>query len=225
MIRGGAVSGLILMGATMTYGFCPKPTPRVCSEFFRSDAIFVGTVTSEEAVSEKDDPLEGWLYKLRVRKWLRGTASGTAVVHTSNDSGRLRLEVGHEYLLFAALSAGRLEIGDDCGPLSDPARAGEVMREIENLSKAADAAVEGEVVKGTASGPGVSGITVSVIGKGRVYRATTDAEGLFRVAVPPGRYRVDVDSKAAALSDLSPVDLSNVILVRGQCAQLQFIAP
>jgi hypothetical protein len=118
---------------------------------------------------------------------------------------------------------GRLEIGDDCGPLSDPAHSAEVMQEIEKLKDATDASVEGEVRR-AGSDEGVPGVRVTVSGVGTVFRATTDARGLFRLALPPGRYQVDVDPNAAVQWDLNLVDLSNVELVRGQCAQILFIA-
>jgi hypothetical protein len=42
------------------------PTPKVCSAFFESDAVFLGTVTSEEVMPEKDNFIEGSRYHLRV---------------------------------------------------------------------------------------------------------------------------------------------------------------
>jgi hypothetical protein len=225
--KSGALTPLVFCAflvfcVEVAQGFCPKPTPKVCSEFFRSDAVFVGIVMSEEVVPA-DGGIEGWLYRLRVTRPLRGTVDQTVIVHTPNDSGRLPLAVGRSYLLFAALRGGQLEIRDDCGPLSDPAHAGEAIQEIQKLDSAIDASVEGEVRRSTPSGDGAPGVTVTVSGMGRVYRSTTDARGLFRVSVPPGRYQIDVDASVAVQWDLNSLDLKNVELTRGQCAQTLFI--
>jgi hypothetical protein len=68
-------------------------------------------------------------------------------------------------------------------------------------------------------------VAVTVSGVGTVFRDTTDANGLFHIALPPGHYRVDVDPSAAVVWDLNLVDLKNVELAPGQCAQILFIAP
>src|SRR2546428_1348220 len=130
-------------------------------------------------------------------------AQQIAQVHIANDSGRLTLEVGHQYLLFARSQDGELQIGDDCGPLSDPSRMIQNVRDIENLRRATRAVVEGEIRKATASGAGVPGVAVNVTGMGRTYRGVSDRQGLFRVVVPPGRYSVEVDSRVAVPSDLN----------------------
>jgi len=116
-VRRFAIGVLLLMSATVAHAICPIPTPKVCSAFFESDAVFVGTVISEEVVPENDNFIEGWRYHLRVARVFRGGVGRRAVVHTSNDSGRLNLAVGREYLLFASLRNRQLEVGDDCGPL------------------------------------------------------------------------------------------------------------
>jgi len=145
--------------------------------------VFVGTVVSVEVVPDKDDPsfIEGWRYQLRVDRPFRGMPQQTAQVHTANDSGRLILEVGHRYLLFATSQNGELQIGNDCGPLSDPSRMMQNVRDIESLRRATRAVVEGEIRKATASGAGAQGVAVSVAGMGRTYRVTSDRKGLFRV--------------------------------------------
>jgi hypothetical protein len=222
-VRRLALGVLLLMSATVAPAICPMPTPKVCSAFFESDAVFAGTVTSAEVVPEKDDFIEGWRYHLRVARVFRGVVGHRVVVHTSNDSGRLQLAVGREYLLFASLRNRQLEIGDDCGPLSNPTNAAQVIREIERLRDARDAVIEGEVRADTASGPGAPDVNIQVLGMGRSYAATSDARGAFHMAVQPGRYRIDVDSRVVAVSDYSRTNLSKVVLVRGQCAQVQFI--
>ena len=224
MVKMLAISLLLLMSTTVAHAFCSKPTPKVCSSFFNSDAVFTGTVNDQESVPDQDDSIGGWLYRLRITKVFRGDLGQTVAVFTPNDSSRLPLEVGREYLLFARLRDGRLRIGNDCGPLSDPAQTVENVRTIENLHDTSSAVVEGEVLAGTASGDGVPGVSVGVSGMRRTYTATSNSRGLFHVEVAPGRYSIDVDSKVAVLSDLSWIDLSDVLLVPGQCVQVLFIA-
>ena len=220
------IGTFLILSPAVVYGICPMPSPKVCSTFFRSDAVFVGTVVSERAVPDKDDPggIEGWLYQLRVDRPFRGIAQQTVVVHTPNDSGRLVLRVGRQYLLFATSQNGQLRIGSDCGPLSDSSHLMENVREIENLRRATTAIVEGEVRKDTNSGVGVQGVNITVSGMGRTYRLTSDRQGSFRVMVSPGRYSIDVESRAVELSDLSWINPKNIELVQGQCAQVEFIA-
>jgi hypothetical protein len=55
------------MTATEASAICPHPTPKACSAFFRSDAVFVGTVLSKGRSADKL-----W-YRLRVSRALRGT--------------------------------------------------------------------------------------------------------------------------------------------------------
>jgi hypothetical protein len=90
---------------------CPK-VPHVCTEFFASDSVFSGVVVSERYWS-KPHTDGGTCYKLRVKKVYRGQPHEFIEVFTENNSGRLPLEVGHRYLLFASVVEGQLEIG--CG--------------------------------------------------------------------------------------------------------------
>jgi hypothetical protein len=215
----------LLLGPAVLRGFCPAPIPKVCSAYFESDAVFVGTVISQQTVPDKDDPgfTEGWLYELRVDRSFRGDAQQTVRVHTPNDSSRLVLEVGHQYLLFARSHSGQLQIGDDCGPLSDSSRIAATVGQIENLRRATGAFVEGEVRRKTASGVGVRGVSITLSRMGKKYRTRSDGRGLFRVLVPPGRYSIEVDPRTVALSDISWVDTKSIELVQGQCAQVQFV--
>ena len=224
-MRGLLVSVFSILMVTAAHGVCPDPTPKVCSEFFRSDAVVLGDVASETEIPEANDFVEGWNYQLHVSRVFRGSVGRTIVVHTGNDSGRLRLEAGHQYVLFATLVDGRLEISDDCGPLSDPAHTPQTLREIEGLRTAQDASIEGEVRGRTGRGGEAPRITVTVLGMGKTYRTVSDSRGLFRVVVPPGHYRVDLDPKAVERFDLDPIDLGHVDLVKGQCAQIGLTAP
>jgi len=105
------------------WGPLPTPAicsvvPRVCTEFFSSTAAFSGVVVSERDWSSPSEPdsIERTYYKLKVENFYRGPSEEFIEVYTENDSGRLTLDVGHEYLLFARASAGKLQIW--CGGTS-----------------------------------------------------------------------------------------------------------
>lgn len=209
---------LIGTHATAVFAMCPYPTPTACSAYFESDTVFVGTVVSKQRV---DDSLR---FALRVSRVLRGKVGRSAVVYSGDDSARPRWDVGREYVVFAEMANGRLESGDDCGPLSDPARVAETIKEIEGLQHVTDAVIEGEVLAAQPDGAGVGGVGVNVVGSGGRYRLQSDARGRFRVRVPAGRYEAVVDPKVARQSDYNlRTDPRQIVLVPGQCAQLQFV--
>lgn len=76
--------------------------------------------------------------------------------------------------MFAWRRNGRLWSGDDCGPLTDPTRVGETLKEIEELRHASTSSVEGEVINGLPASPGVSGVIVRAKGNGQAYEGKSD---------------------------------------------------
>jgi hypothetical protein len=132
-------------------------------------------------------------------------------------------DVGREYVVFAWRDRGRLYSGNDCGPLSDPTKVQETVRQVEALRTSAVTFIEGEVLK--ADRRGLPGVDVRIRGTGKTHRAKSDSQGRFQLQVAPGRYRVEVDPTVARHSDYNlGTDPENIVLVRGQCAQLQFVA-
>ena len=129
---------------TPVVAICPSPVPKACSWFFDSDAVFVATVLSQRYV----DNDENIRFEVRVSRVLRGDVKAAAAVYTGNDSGRLTWDVGREYVVFARRRDGRLWSGADCGPLSDPTKVAETLKEIEGLQHATTSSVEGEVLSG-----------------------------------------------------------------------------
>lgn len=111
---------------------CPSPVPKVCTLFFESDAVFVAKVLSRR-YADNDESIR---FEVRVSRGLRGAVKPMVDVYTGNDSGRLNWDVGREYVVFASRRDGRLWSGDDCGPLSDPTKVAETLKEIEGLRHA-----------------------------------------------------------------------------------------
>jgi hypothetical protein len=185
--------------------------------------VFLANVLSEAAVVSKDDFIEGWRYRVRVKRSFRGTVTETVEVYTENTSSRLPLIVGRDYLLFARTSDGRLLIRDDCGPASDESRLSDNIREIDRLQRSKVSTIEGAVHTGFPTGTGAAGVPITISGMGRSHRLTSGVNGEFRATVPPGRYQVAVDPTVAVPYDLNWIDESNVTLQPGECGQLLFI--
>jgi len=137
----GLVAGVVLLGlGSEALCICPYPAPKVCSEFFQSDAVFVGRV-----LSKKWGDVE-IRFEVQVLRVLKGEVGERVMVYTGNDSARLGWDEGKTYVAFAKRRQGRLEQEDDCGPLSDPANVVDTVRQVEALQGATGAVVEGEVV-------------------------------------------------------------------------------
>lgn len=208
---------------------CFKPNPRVCAEFFHSDAVFVGTVVAEIPVLAEEGFCEGWVYRLRARKTYRGPAQDMFEVFTGNDSARLPLDVGETYLLFASTSGGRLTIVG-CGNSAKLSEAGDAIRQLEKLMKRLKSASDGEVsgVVGEYVGndaPGVAEVVVTARGGGKSYEGVTGKDGWFHIPVPPGAYVVSARSAKGAVVpyDLSYDDPQHVVVHKCGCTAIQLL--
>ena len=199
---------------------CPKPSPKVCNEFFKSSAVVVGTVIAERTVAATEDFEDGWTYRIRVQRTFRGARADEVSVFTENTSARLPLVVGRTYLLFADRFRDRLQISD-CG---NTGLAAERQRQLHALEKIANAPtrIEGHV----AARPdwvGAPGERLEIVGAGRKYSVISDDRGAFSVEVAPGSYVVSATSAGIDAFDLSYDDPAHVTVERGQCAQVQFV--
>jgi hypothetical protein len=209
---------------------CPQPHPMVCAEFFKSDAVFVGTVVTEKQVESQGDVFDGWLYQLQVKQSFRGVAGDTVQVFTENSSGRLTLKVGETYLLFASAVNSRLTI-DNCGSSTELSRAREAIHEIEqvliDMKSASGGNIHGRVVLSPlGTGKGIAGVRMTIRGAAGTYSAVTDKDGWIHLKVPAGRYIVrPVSSKwVVEVFDLSYDDPQRIRIENGGCAELQFLA-
>jgi len=209
---------------------CLEPHPRVCAEFFRSDAVFVGTVVSVRNLPEKGEFTGGWVYQLMVKKMYRGFVQETIEVLTQNDSGRLPLDKGHTYLLFATKREGQFWIGG-CGNSAKVTKGDDAIQEIEQVLKNSKSAsggnIRGRIVQSPlGTGKGIEGVPISVRGEAKTYSATTDKDGWFYVKVPAGKYSVTTDSLDwyVASYDLSYDVPSQFSVPNGGCVELQFLA-
>lgn len=224
---------LLLLPYAPARALVPDPPPMPCMLYFLSDAVFIGQVTAVHevhATEDNEDFLEGWDFTLNVIKSYRGTTGSTIQVHSENDSGRLNLEVGKQYLLFASNREGKLTIGYDMlsGELKD---SKQTLRDLDKVA-AHKPDVGGDVfgrvtliAYGSHSG-GVGGVHVNIEGSAGAAKAVTNANGWFKVHLPAGAY-------AAKASDpkwtFKPLDItwqnSNSFTVPdGGCAEIQIEA-
>jgi hypothetical protein len=212
------IAAFFSLSASPVVAICPHPVPKVCSAFFQSAVVFVGRVTSQQYA----DNGEYIRFDVRVSRVLRGSIGVTTAIYTANDSGRLLWEVGLEYVVFARRDHERLVSGDDCGPLSDPTKVSDTLRQIDGLRRVTSATIEGEVLGSQPDGLGLAGVLVRAQGKKQIYEGKTDSRGLFRIPVPAGTYQVLADPRLKQ-SDYNWAGLGDIHLVPGQCAQLQLV--
>jgi hypothetical protein len=180
-----------LLSPSLSAASCPVPEIPANGEFFRSDSVFTGKVLSVREKPGVGDDLGGWFYRVHIEERFRGSAVDELTIYTEDSDIRFPLAPGQRYLLFVYRRHGRLEI-DNCGNSAGLPRAGDSLRRLAKLRRAAPA---GEIVGWVAaetSGIDVSGVRVSVRSHSRIYSAVSDHDGRFRIEVPPGRYRLEL---------------------------------
>ena len=227
-IRFSLLACAFLLTGPLSLGFCLKPDPSVACEFLNSRVVFVGKVISVRTVPPHGQELDGWIYVLNVQEWFRGPHTKTIEVFTENTSGRFPLDIGKTYVLFANHYGGRLTI-TNCGNSAWLADVEGSVRELRKIKVPQDAQIEGRIsFSGIPdSGKHVRGIQVLIRSGARTFKAVTDADGWFRVHVPPGKYSVEVKPIPhwnISSYDLSYDDAQKVVAHRGHCSGLQFIA-
>jgi hypothetical protein len=189
----------LIVAATLSHplvscAYCRVPEIRANGEFFKSDAVFVGTVLSVRARPYTKDTIGGWFYRLSVEETFRLSILNELTVYTEDSDIRFPLEKGRKYLLFAYWHRGRLEI-DGCGNSDSFSNATESLRILIALHRGVQPSeIEGWIAEET-GGIDVSGVVVTVKSQSKSYTAVTDEDGWFHFAAPPGRYKLDLSSK------------------------------
>src|SRR5437879_5418067 len=174
VIRAIALAGIWLLPVLSVSAVCRLPHPRVCSEFFHSDAVFAGTVISVRELGGQASP-EGWFYRVKLTKSYRGPSQDVIEIFTGNDTGRFLLEKGQSYLVFAHKRNGILNV-DNCGNSAELSKAGEAIRQIESVVAGMKSASGGDIggrVVASQEGADVRGITVTARSRGKTYAGVT----------------------------------------------------
>jgi len=235
-----AAAILVILGtAGAARAVCLEPSPvRVCTEYFRSEAVIQGKILSQRKFPDTPDPnnIEGWFYKFAIDKAYRGSLKGTIEIYTGNDETHFPMDVGHSYLLFVNRNAQDRIAPDSCGNSTDLAKADAVQKAIDEIAKA-DRNAGGGDIGGRVNLPVAGSQAMSDSGApsipltahsyvGRDYTATTDGEGRFHMHVPAGHYSLSGQSEKwdivpYSLAYMKPGDFE---IVDGGCADLQLLA-
>ena len=225
-----AILCAVLLLTGPSFAFCWEPDPSPEAEFLNSDAVFVGTVISKKTFtygSGRNEGIAGWEYTLRVQERFRGPQTSTVSVFTDNDSSRLPLEVGGQYLLFAITvqdkdfgPLNRLEISN-CGNSDWASNAKQKISQLRPLTIPKEALIEAN------AGTTTKGLRIVVSGGGKRYTATSDQDGVFHLHVPPGKYEAyieDTEHLTFSKGDQSQDDPSSFLAEEGRSIGLQFAA-
>lgn len=217
LVAGPGVVAVFISG--IANAICSAPPPKVCSAYFQADVVVRGRVLSEKRDAD-------WIhYSFKVNKTFKGRQLPVRSFYTGNDSGRLDLDVGSEYVLFAFRDKGRFALTCNEYPLSTAAAVARVSLEIAQLraSKATDAIIEGQILAANYSSP-LPGVPVTASGRRGQYTAVSNRKGYFSMRVPPGQYRVTVNPAVAHQTIYSRIYVNpqSIHLAPGQCAQFQY---
>jgi len=217
----------VLLFAISVWGVSSQPPPRVCTEFFDSDAVFTGKVIAARRGADPDpansDLTAGWFYRLQMRQSFRGPTEKTIEVYTENASARYRLEVGRSYLLFARKWGDRFVIGC-CENSAYLEESADKIRQIEQIKKTRSGGeIAGRI--GWGQPDDYVGVRVVAVGVKQSYEALTDRFGWFHIPVPEGNYEVHVEAPGHRFVpfDLSYDDPNHIVVHPGGCPQMQFM--
>ena len=222
----GYVVIAVLFVTSTAHAVCPYPTPKICSEYFENDVVFVGKILEAKYVSDpKQDNDSDWIqYTAEVIRVYRGHVDSITAFRTYNGSARWIGIVGKTYVVF--LRGG--ETGATCGPLDEPEYVNRVERDIARLKTTSSATIGGQVFSksgpwGGGKGIPVEGVLVKVIGKSKEYASHTDKEGKFMIVLPPGTYRLDAPNMQPSDYNYKHQDLQEISVMHGQCAQFELL--
>lgn len=220
---------LLLCGSASA--LCQQPPPKLCNIFFSSDLVVHAKVDKSEIFKDENDPdgIAGWLYYLDVLKVYRGTIGKTLVVSSSNDTSRLLLSPGSEYIVFASKHRdGSYRVGSTCGDIQgidgEPYSMG-LETKIQELLNGTSSVIEGEVRDSNWNF--MSGAELTVIGNKTSQTVIVDKNGFFSVTVEPGTYKVLIPNNLTLtiysfyVSGESLNEIRPLTLIGGQCVQIQ----
>jgi hypothetical protein len=186
-----------------------------CEAYWRASAVFVGqvvgvsTVEVEEGEGE-DKRKHGWrAFRFAVERPLRGVEDAYVEVLTGGGGGDCGydFERGGRYVVYASSDEKKQRLYTTiCSRTQPVAEAGEDLRYIDGLSQGppSGGTIYGRVLKQRweknddggdrlASVP-VAGVKIEAAGKGRTFRAETDAEGRYRFPdLSAGEYKLKIN--------------------------------
>lgn len=217
---------------------CAESEIPVCAQYWRSKAVFIATVTEHynPPPDEHGMPAEGTFVQLSVEKVYRGEVAETVFdVQGQGADCRIVYEKGKRYLLYAySYEAASSKIATSgCSRSREAVGADEDLAYISNVSETSKSSILGRVLQGKYKP--LKGIKVEVEHQGKKYKAVTDSEGRFKIAVPrAGKYIVRAigvrnsaflsyrdDGKGYEINGLPIVEFEEEVQ-QGGCAYLEF---
>jgi hypothetical protein len=190
-------------------GTCVEAGP-VCSEYWKTDLVFVGTVTElyQPEIAQGENWAPAKIARFSVEEVFRGAIGNeieiaASVRHSgpvglSTDDMGYRFEKGQRYLVYAYRSTGdRWVWASICSRTSPISEAADDLKYIRGLSSAEPGGTilglvwrKGEWILDDRSGP-VSGMKVTAHGKSGRFTTVTDSRGEYRIAgLKLGNYKV-----------------------------------
>ena len=222
-----------IISSQLAYAVCSEPQPRlVCAEFSAAKIVVQATLVKVDNETYKNDPkvIIGHYYTLKTSQIYRGVPEQTVKVYEGNDSGRASFpwKVGTRYLLFLFKSHEKpneqVLSFDGCGNSGPVARAASALRGIDQMKYLnGNALIAGTVSSHDLSTP-LPDVELEARGSGKIYRASTDRKGRFRVEVPPGDYTLEPKGPDLSFEvfEMSYED-QHLAMQPGTCAQVQFL--
>lgn len=182
-----AAAVVALVAAARPAAACScSPPPPPCEAYSRVGAIFVGKVTSVAT-----QPGAVIAATFAVEELFKGPfIARTIVVHGGGMCGAT-FEAGKKYFVYAWDDGGVWHAGL-CGRTRPLARAQEDLAYARNLPKRKLAELIGTVQIDDEQGRRTPRAGATVVAQGTSHAAKTDADGKFKLAVPPGKYTLDV---------------------------------
>jgi hypothetical protein len=231
MRRNIAILAFALAMSCQLGAVCLEPIPRlVCAEYFRSDVVVEAKLLHTKHVIPEIDQ-DYFLYEMEPERVLRGKVGPRFEIWEENSSGRAPFvwRLGQSYLLFLSPSEQQDQHEnwelDGCGNSRPLKQAAAALNAIDRISKTQSSLIQ--VAVDGLGGVSGEGRRVKAEGKAGVFTATTDKDGVASLKVPPGTYQVTVPPQGE--KKFEPYDLSydnprNVLVEKGDCAQIQFVS-
>jgi hypothetical protein len=188
-----------------------------CYEFYRADAVFVGTVKAIDEKSKID---------FTVEEAFAGVDNKEVTIIDNPICGYEAFKVGEKYLVYAKKNAlfakGYFYVHGNSKIIEFPKAKNDVL-ELRKFLQTDEASINGNVY--TYNRGQLAGVKVSVAGNGVFFSTVTDEQGQFKVpGLAVGSYSVKADLPLNFRDDYGekPKKEFSVELRRGECERVDF---
>lgn len=228
-MRKGLIGGLLfLFSCTQAHPYC-GPDRLICAEYAGSGAVVEARLVDSKHHFPKNHDGQDWhIYTLEVLKVYKGEIDRSFRIREYNDSSRAGFDWkrGDSYLLFLKRHSDGTWWPYGCGNSDLLRKSTRTIEVINSLSKRTGGLIQGSI-SGVPLGPNNIKIRVDAKEGKQYFTGRVDENGLFKIHVPAGHYRVHVVldgwkfERDRFMSYEDPTDLK---IENGWCAQLVFQA-